>query len=300
MHENDFRPDLEGEQTMDIYTSASSRRLMPRTCSEDGGGGRRALLLRRRGGLKSALVAALLDIIEKTQSFTASTVPASRTQDGADFYTSFFLPLGADPFWQGHLQAYHITGTGDIEDANGDCALADSTVGECNSGPFLADAVPFWDAGAEIPAPASRSLYTSKLASSVPTRVAFDTTLAYGDLGLPSFAPTESAGRRAEPHLLRHARAERGGSRGRDRPVRARLRVRDRRADQRRDRRRRGLHQPQLAAGRHLPLQSDRRDPARRVHRRAQLPGLQDELRDARPPHLRGLQRRLPARSTRD
>ncbi len=125
MHEHDFRPDLAGDQTFDIYTvgfttTPAANALLEKTADVANG---LFFYARNEQEIKAALSASLFDIIEKTQSFTASTVPASRTVDGADFYTSFFLPLGADPFWQGHLQSYHITGSGDIEDANGNCAL---------------------------------------------------------------------------------------------------------------------------------------------------------------------------------
>jgi type IV pilus assembly protein PilY1 len=112
-------------------------------------------------------VAALNDIIEKTASFTAASVPSARTADGADFYQSYFFPRGGSAFWEGHVRAWHITADGEIVDANGNCALDDPTAGECDSGPFKPDAVYFWDAAEEIPQPdefiaPSRNLYVSK------------------------------------------------------------------------------------------------------------------------------------------
>jgi type IV pilus assembly protein PilY1 len=197
MQDVDFRPDLDGDQHIDVYTvgfttGTAANDFLDRVA--DAGNG---LFFPANDAeqLYDSLLGALTDIVEKTTSFTASTVPASRTVDGADFYTSFFLPFGADPFWQGHLQAYHISAAGDIEDSAGDCALDDPTAGECNSGPFLSTAVPFWDAGSEIPAPDSRTLYTSVLSGSpaVPTRTTFNASLTYSDLALESFAADGNA-----------------------------------------------------------------------------------------------------------
>jgi type IV pilus assembly protein PilY1 len=196
MNERDFRPDMTGDQTIDIYTvgfttNSVANGFLDRVADEGNGIHFEA---DDADQLYDSLLGALTDIVEKTTSFTASTVPASRTVDGADFYTSFFLPFGADPFWQGHLQAYHITADGDIVDSAGNCALDDPTTGECNSGPFVSTAVPFWDAGEEIPAPASRNLYTQKLVSGTPTRTDFTTgALAYTDLALSSFAADGNA-----------------------------------------------------------------------------------------------------------
>jgi type IV pilus assembly protein PilY1 len=197
MHDTDFRPDMDDDQVIDVYTvgfttSTVANDFLDRVA--DAGNG---LFFPADDAeeLSTSLLGVLTDIVEKTTSFTASTVPASRTTDGADFYTSFFLPFGADPFWQGHLQAYHITAGGDIEDSNGDCALVDPTVGECNSGAFLSTAVPFWDAGSQIPAPASRTLYTSVLSGTpaAPTRTDFNSSLTSADLGLLSFAADGNA-----------------------------------------------------------------------------------------------------------
>jgi type IV pilus assembly protein PilY1 len=66
--------------------------------------------------------------------------------------------------------------------------LADPDAGECNSGPFLDGAVPFWDAADKIALPGARELYTSKLLSGVATQVAFDETLTPGDLALVPFS----------------------------------------------------------------------------------------------------------------
>jgi hypothetical protein len=169
MYENDFRPDMAGTQTIDTYTvgfstDTATNEFLSRTALLGNG-----LSFTAKDGeeLAQQLVAALNDIIEKTASFTAASVPSARTSDGADFYQSYFFPRGGSAFWEGHVRAWHITAEGEIQDANGNCALDDPTLGECNSGPFHPDAVYFWDAAEEIPQPdefigLDRKLYVSK------------------------------------------------------------------------------------------------------------------------------------------
>jgi type IV pilus assembly protein PilY1 len=101
------------------------------------------------------------DIIGKSQSFTAATVPATRTADGGNIYTSLFTP-SEQAYWRGQLKLFQITSAGDILDANGNCALLNPTPpGQCKSGQVSPSAVPYWDAGEEIPDPDARDLFTS-------------------------------------------------------------------------------------------------------------------------------------------
>jgi type IV pilus assembly protein PilY1 len=185
MYENDFRPDLAGDQTIDTYTigfntDAATQEFLERTATLGNG-----LSFNAKDGdeLAGHLVAALNDIIEKSASFTAASVPSARTADGADFYQSYFFPRGSSAFWEGHIRAWHITADGDIEDKNGNCALADPTPGECNSGPFREDAEFFWDAAEQVPQPdetisPTRTLYVSK----APTVGAVPTTFTQANL----------------------------------------------------------------------------------------------------------------------
>src|SRR5207247_5916488 len=87
-------------------------------------------------GLAAAVLAALNDIIEKSRSFTAATVPSARTTDGGDFYNSFFLPSGKSAFWEGHLRSWHFTAAGPIVDRDGHSAVEDPDGGtQCSTGP---------------------------------------------------------------------------------------------------------------------------------------------------------------------
>lgn len=191
MHEQDFRPDLTGEQTLDVYTigfttNGPANDLLQKTAQQGNG-----LFFTSNNAeeLTVAIVASITDIIEKSQSFTAATVPSTRTASGGDFYTSFFLPSAKTPFWQGHLRSFGIDAVGDLFDAAGSCPVADPTPGECNSGPFVPGVQPFWDAGEQVPAPALRNLYTTRLTGSLTNRIVFDTaTIAAADLQVAPFA----------------------------------------------------------------------------------------------------------------
>lgn len=163
MHDHDFRPDLDGNQAIDVYTVGFSTTdyandLLARTAAAGGG-----LFYASNNAeeLAAAITGAVTDIIGKSQSFTAATVPATRTSDGGNIYTSLFEPSD-QAFWKGQLKLFQMTSEGDILDANGACALLNPTPpGECKGGQVAPAAVPFWDAGEEIPDPDSRTLYTS-------------------------------------------------------------------------------------------------------------------------------------------
>ena len=189
MQNRDFRPDRPGTQVIDVYTvgfttSPQANDLLARTAAEGNG-----LFYSSNNAeeLAQAIVGAISDIVQKSQSFTAATVPATRTADGGNIYTSLFLPQNDNPFWEGHLKLFNITADGDILDSAGNCALVNPTpVGECKGGAISQTAPPYWDAGEQIPAPASRSLYTTMPSGSTQVRVPFDMTLPLSGLGDPA------------------------------------------------------------------------------------------------------------------
>jgi type IV pilus assembly protein PilY1 len=163
MHENDFRPDLDGTQTIDVYTigfstTAYANDLLQRTATAGGG------LFRASNNpeeLTAAITDAVTSIIDKASSFTAAAVPATRTAAGGNIYTSLFKPT-EEAYWTGELKLFQITSEGDILDQAGQCALLNPTPpGECKGGQVSPDADPWWDAGEEIPDPEDRDLYTS-------------------------------------------------------------------------------------------------------------------------------------------
>ena len=165
MTEKDFRPkDFDGEQTIDTYTigfhaSDSANTLLAKTAQVGNG---LFFAVNDEAALAQAIIDQLQNIIEKAQSFTAATVPASRTQDGEQLYVSLFTPTSKSPYWDGHLRSYRLNGAGQILDANGSCAV-DSV--DCFSGAFkpVDVAPPYWDASTSMPAPGSRNLLASVL-----------------------------------------------------------------------------------------------------------------------------------------
>ena len=217
MQENDLRPDLEDNQTVDLYLvgfgTTDSYDVYLQRAADLGNG----LFFHAEDGeeLSTALVAALNDIVEKARSFTAATVPSSRTADGSDFYNSFFIPSGDHAFWEGHLRSWKFSATGEILDSDGNCALDDPDGGsECNNGPFKkvcqtgeswpACVTPFWDAGdatntALVPGDTNtdtsdgqpRQLFTSKLNTLVtpnaPVRTDLDQNLSAADMTIATF-----------------------------------------------------------------------------------------------------------------
>lgn len=183
MQQNDFCPKLDEDQTIDVYTIGftaedAAENLLERTARLGNG-----LFFPTTNAeeMAQAIVDAFADIIEKAQSFTAATVPATRTSFGENLYVSLFIPTEKTSYWEGHLKSFTITGAGEILDKFGNCALDDPT-GACFSGPFKPTAVPHWDAYDKIPAPASRNLSTSKLSAGIAGTVPFDSTLAATDL----------------------------------------------------------------------------------------------------------------------
>jgi type IV pilus assembly protein PilY1 len=185
MRTNDFRPDMAGDQLIDTYTigfttGPTADTLLTKTAQLGNG-----IFFKANNPeqMAAAIIDAFADIIEKAQSFTAATVPASRTRDGENIYVSLFVPSSKKPYWEGHLRSFQMTGAGEIYDKNGNCALDDPTPNQCFSGAFLPTAEPYWDAFDKIPAAGARNnLSVSKLVAGTPTEVAFDDTLLATDL----------------------------------------------------------------------------------------------------------------------
>jgi type IV pilus assembly protein PilY1 len=200
MQENDFRPDMPGIQVIDTYAigfsaSPGANTLLAKTASVGNG---IFFAAKDEAALAQAIIDSLSDIIEKAQSFTAATVPASRTAAGDHLYVSLFTPTSKTPYWNGRLRSYRLTVDGEVEDANGNCALDDPS-GNCFTGTFLPTNTnpPFWDAATAVPAAFSRDLMTSRINSgtSSPEVVDFKHTadsgpLAATDLGVTTFPPT--------------------------------------------------------------------------------------------------------------
>lgn len=167
MHDKDFRLDLSnanGDQTIDVYTvgfeiPSGAENLLQRTADNGNGEFFKA---RTAGEIADALVKAIQSIELKSQSFTAATVPATRTAFGGKFYNSIFVPSRDDGYWEGHLQSWTITSGGEILDRTGACAFNGNPT-PCLEGTFNPAATPWWDAADAVPLPGVRKLYTSHL-----------------------------------------------------------------------------------------------------------------------------------------
>jgi hypothetical protein len=181
MQQNDLRPvDFPNSfQTVDVYTIGfgvtgdAVESLLQKTANNGNG-------IYRQGNQSDQLVDALIEslshIIEKTQSFAAATVPASRSTDGNNFFTAYFRPSGDVPYWEGHLKLFDIDVTGRILDApsptgTGQCALNDPDATRCRIGGLNLGLTGFWDAGKVVPGASSRALYVSDYPSAPPSTV---------------------------------------------------------------------------------------------------------------------------------
>lgn len=86
--------------------------------------------------LSSALLKAVVDIINRTTSFTAPVIPVTRTISGNSIYMALFKP-GEENFWEGNVAKFGITNDLQIIDADGNSAT-------WPNGALKADARPFW------------------------------------------------------------------------------------------------------------------------------------------------------------
>jgi len=189
MQQNDCRPDYPGEtNVVDVYTVGFGtlgpvNSLLKKTADAGNGlffSGNQAETL------TEALVSSIQDIISKSQGFSAATVPAARTSDGGNLYTTLFQPTSARPFWPGLLRSYKITVSGEIHDSTGACALTDlADPAICAGGTFLSEDVapPFWNAANEMPGANSRNLRISLAGAPGQIVADFDHGVTEADLG---------------------------------------------------------------------------------------------------------------------
>ncbi len=107
--------------------------------------------------LSDALTTSILEIIDLSGSFTASSVPSSRTSFDDGFYTAYFEPSSTKPLWAGHLQAFTLSPAGEVLDKDGDPAL------DPNTNQFIEPRNPWWDSATRLTDPnhPTRNLYTT-------------------------------------------------------------------------------------------------------------------------------------------
>lgn len=189
MQETDCRPDYPNTTNLvDVYTvgfttTGPVNSLLKKTADNGNGlyfNGNQA------DELTEALVDSVQDIISKSQGFSAATVPAARTAEGGELYTTLFQPTSARPFWPGLLRSYKITVDGEILDKNGSCALTNlASPPLCAGGTFKTEdlAPPFWNASKVMPGANSRNLRVSTDGGATQSIQDWKHTISATDLG---------------------------------------------------------------------------------------------------------------------
>ena len=134
-NQNDLRADLQDTQNIQTYTIgfAIDHPMLGDTAANGGG---EYFVASDAASLVATLQGAFLDILAKTTSFTATTVPASRTSFADGFYRAFFVPDNGS-FWQGHIQSYQLDASLEVLDKDGGPAL--------DAGGLFVSECPFWD-----------------------------------------------------------------------------------------------------------------------------------------------------------
>jgi type IV pilus assembly protein PilY1 len=155
MYRRDFDTVLDGLQNITTHAIGFDIDLPLLENIADNGGGRYYT-----AGNATALSTALTDATQASfdalASYSTAVVPTSRSQFGSAFYNAYFEPDQSSPFWEGHLEAYTISPTGEILDKDGDPAvdpLTDLLIDPPN---------PHWDAGIVMRGQSTRAVYTSK------------------------------------------------------------------------------------------------------------------------------------------
>jgi hypothetical protein len=208
MNRWDFRPDLDGDQTIDTYTVGFSVDTTGVSNVERAAIQGNGLFFESSDAdqLAEDITAAFTDIIEKAQSFTSATVPASRTTDGNNFYSSFFRPKDDSPFWDGHLKNFDFSAAGDILTADGKCAVgtdANATPPCPANGLLRTTATAFWDAGEEVPDPEARDLFVSLGGTGFGAQAAsWSLSLSAADLHLDAVAALDPLLLQGDPYLV--------------------------------------------------------------------------------------------------
>jgi type IV pilus assembly protein PilY1 len=155
LYRTDMAPGIPGEQPLVTYAIGFGYDHSLNQETADNGGGL-YITAQTADALEGALYLALLDALARSGSFTAASVPASRTGSGDLLLRAWFEPKISDAFWAGHLQAFELAADGEILDQNGDRAT------DATTGMFDPNAVPFWDAATELKTNTSRNIYTTK------------------------------------------------------------------------------------------------------------------------------------------
>ncbi len=155
LYNNDLRPDLPGTQNIVTYTVGFTidHPLLRDTAQNSLG---QYFVARNAGELAVTLESAILDIIERSTSFSATTVPSSRTAFGDGMFLASFIPRQGNGFWEGHIEAFRLSSSLEVLDRDGNPALDAADV-------FIEPHRPFWDVYERLLAPGhpTRQIHTT-------------------------------------------------------------------------------------------------------------------------------------------
>ena len=178
LYDTDLNPTLADTQNLVTYTIGFLLDLpLLQETATNGSGNYYVTKPDDLASLSSNLSNALQSIINRSGSFSAASVPTSRTAFGDSVYSAYFVPSEGASFWPGHLESYELASNGDLLDAAGQIAV------DPNTGAFIEPRNPIWDAAVELQSNTTRSIYTNKLGA----RVDFDAaTIDRTDLNVTS------------------------------------------------------------------------------------------------------------------
>ncbi len=196
---SDLRPTLEGDQNVTTYTigfgpEVSGSAALRNTATGAGGVFYEA---KDTASLTTVLTNIARDILAFNTSFTAPAVSVNafnRTQNLNDLYVTVFRPSETYA-WDGNIKKYRLEADGTFVDVNGDPAV------EITTGFFRDTSHSFWSdaldgdrvdlggAAFELPAPATRNVYTdvapaSALSAAANAVAISNATITSGMLGL--------------------------------------------------------------------------------------------------------------------
>ncbi len=154
MFDRDFNSTLDGRQNVISHVIGFDINGANLQRMADNGGGQYKTTT-SSGGLVTALRELTEASFDELASYSTAVVPTSRTAFGSSFYNAYFEPDEDDAFWEGHIEAYDISPSGEVLDAAGNLAINSS------DNEFFDPPNPHWDAGVRLRSNVFRSLYTT-------------------------------------------------------------------------------------------------------------------------------------------
>ena len=217
MYENDLRPSLPGMQNVSTYTIGFGPEVSGSAALQNTAAGAGGVFYEASdtATLTTVLTSIVRTILDFNTSFTAPAVSVNafnRTQNLNDLYVTVFKP-SETYWWDGNIKKYSLEADGTITDAN------DAPAVEVTTGFFRTTAQSFWSAAVdgdnvvrggasnELPAPASRNIYSDINTASALTAAANSvaTTNASITTAMLGLGAAEAPGRDALINWVRGA-----------------------------------------------------------------------------------------------